>query len=188
MNTQSRAGIGERFYTLKDGRRLEVRRAALDDASDLMVFVEAVAGESDYLTFGPGEFAMTLAQEVDYLKGIATADNQLYLVGLVEGEIIASITFASGKRPRTRHSGEFGISVRKPFWGLGVGGIMLDALLEWTKGTGFIEKISLKVRTDNERAMALYEKKGFEVEGTLKAEFKIDGRYYDLHTMRLMLG
>ena len=177
----------DRFWALGDGRRLEIRKAGLDDAAELMDFVAAISGESDFLTFGPGEFAVTMAQETEYLKGIAASDNQLYLVGLMEGEIVASLTFVAGKRPRTRHSGEFGISVRRPYWGFGIGGAMINALVEWARGTGFIEKISLKVRTDNKRAILLYQAKGFAIEGTLKSEFKIGDRYYDLQVMSLML-
>lgn len=173
--------------TLKDGRILEIRKVALDDAQDLMALVEAVSGESDYLTFGPGEFSLTLAQEEEYLKGLASSENQAYLVGLVNGVIVASLTFAGGKRPRTRHSGEFGITVRREYWGLGVGGAMLDALIDWARTTGFIEKISLRVRTDNARAIGLYKAKGFELEGTLRSEFKIGDRYYDLYAMSLLL-
>ena len=187
MNSQGKAGIEDRFHTLKDGRRLEIRRAGLDDAAELIAFVAVISGESDFLTFGPGEFTMTMAQETEYLKGIAASDSQLYLVGLVDGEIVASLTFAAGKRPRTRHSGEFGISVRRSFWGLGVGGIMIDALVDWAQAGGFVEKISLRVRTDNERAILLYQAKGFATEGTLRSEFKIGSRYYDLHVMSLMV-
>jgi RimJ/RimL family protein N-acetyltransferase len=43
------------------------------------------------------------------------------------------------------------------------------------------------VRTDNERAIRLYEGKGFVYEGTMRKEFFVDGRYYDLHWMGLEL-
>jgi RimJ/RimL family protein N-acetyltransferase len=187
MNSQGKAGMEDRFSVLGDGRRLEIRKAGLDDAADIMSYVAHISGESDFLTFGPGEFTMTMAQETEYLKGIAASDNQLYLLGLVEGEIVASLTFVAGKRPRTRHAGEFGISVRKAFWGLGVGGAMIDALVEWAKASGFVKKISLRVRTDNERALALYRSKGFVTEGRLRAEFKIGDQYYDLFSMCLMI-
>ncbi|MCX7027405.1 MAG: GNAT family N-acetyltransferase [Spirochaetes bacterium] len=187
MNAHGKTGMGDRFFPLKDGLQLQIRKAAIDDAADLIAFVQAVSGESANLTFGPGEFAMTMTQEEDYLKGIATADNQLYLVGLVDSEIVASLNFASGKRPRIRHAGVFGISVRRQYWGLDVGGAMLDALVEWARASGSIKKISLRVRTDNERAIRLYAKKGFKTKGRLRAEFKIGEKYYDLYAMRLML-
>jgi RimJ/RimL family protein N-acetyltransferase len=173
--------------SLKDGRRLEIRTAKPSDAPALIAYVEDVCAESDNLTFGPGEFGMTLVQEMKFLRGTAAADNQVYLLGFVGGGIVAALNFAGGKRPRTRHSGEFGISVRKEFWDLGVGSAMLDALVAWAGRGGIVRKIGLRVRTDNDRAIALYEKKGFVREGTLRAELNVDGVLYDLHAMALFL-
>ena len=50
-----------------------------------------------------------------------------------------------------------------------------------------IEIITLEVKTDNERAIRLYEKYGFEKFGTYRGFFKIDGRYYDADFMNLYL-
>ena len=43
--------------------------------------------------------------------------------------------------------------------------------------------IELTVYTDNERALALYRKAGFVIEGTHKAHALRDGRYIDSHSM-----
>ncbi|MCE1196679.1 GNAT family N-acetyltransferase [bacterium] len=173
--------------TLADGRALEIRPAKPSDAPALIAYVEEVCAESDNLTFGPGEFGMTLSQEMDFLRAVAAADNQVYLLGLVGGRIVAALNFAGGKRPRTRHSGEFGISVRREFWGLGASSAMLDALVAWAGRGGIVRKIGLRVRTDNERAIALYERKGFVREGTLRAELAVGDVLYDLHAMALFL-
>jgi RimJ/RimL family protein N-acetyltransferase len=175
------------IISLKDGSRLEIRSAKPSDAPALIAYVEDVCAESDNLTFGPGEFGMTLVQEMKFLRDAAAADNQVYLLGFVEGRIVAALNFAGGKRPRTRHSGEFGISVRKEFWDLGVGSAMLDALVAWARSGGIVRKIALRVRTDNDRAIALYEKKGFIREGTLRAELAIGGEFFDLHAMALFV-
>ncbi len=82
-------------------------------------------------------------------------------MGLVDGAIVSTLSFSAGSRPRLRHSGEFGMSVRKAYWGLGTGSLMLDTLLDWARGTGIVTKINLRVRTDNQRAIALYRRKGF---------------------------
>ena len=58
-----------------------------------------------------------------------------------------------------------------------------DALLDWATKTRIITKINLRVRTDNRRAIQLYESKGFALEGTIRREFLIDGKYYDHHWM-----
>jgi len=172
---------------LKNGQVMDIREASPEDAGALIAYVEEVCGESDNLTFGPGEFGMTLAEEEAFLRGAAAAAGQVYFLGLVGGRIVAALNFAAGKRPRTRHAGEFGLSVRKEYWGLGAGGAMIDMLIKWAMETSVIHKIDLHVRVDNDRAIALYRKKGFALEGTLRAEISIDGRFFDLHAMGLML-
>jgi len=61
--------------------------------------------------------------------------------------------------------------------GKGYGGrimrLTLDYLRDWLK----VRKVSLTVLLDNQAAIALYRMCGFEVEGTLKDQYFIDGRY-----------
>jgi RimJ/RimL family protein N-acetyltransferase len=64
---------------------------------------------------------------------------------------------------------------------------MVDALVDWARATGFVTKINLRVRTDNPRAIALYKRKGFVIEGTISREMFLDGKYYSHHWMGLEL-
>jgi RimJ/RimL family protein N-acetyltransferase len=50
-----------------------------------------------------------------------------------------------------------------------------------------VKKINLRVRTDNQRAIRLYERKGFGIEGTSRKEILLDGSYFDHHWMGLEL-
>ena len=79
------------------------------------------------------------------------------------------------------------MSVRKRYWGHGIGSLMLDTLIDWARGTGIVKKINLRVRTDNQRAISLYARKGFANEGTIRKEMLLDGRYFDHHWMGLEL-
>ena len=177
----------QRKYHLNNGNVLLIREAAAEDARAVLDYVEAVSGESDFLSFGPGEFELTEAEEADYLRTCRDSENQIFILGLIQGEIVASIVFSAGRRPRVRHSGEFGMSVRKQYWGLGIGSLMLDTLIDWARGTQIVKKINLRVRTDNERAIALYERKGFVIEGTIRKQILLDGTYFDHHWMGLEL-
>ena len=136
---------------------------------------------------GPGEFQLGEAEEADYLRTCQVSEHQLYLLGLLQGAIVATLSFSTGRRTRVRHCGEFGMSVRQAHWGQGIGSWMLDALLDWAKGTGSVTKINLRVRTDNQRAIRLYESKGFFGEGTIRKAVFLDGKYFDHHCMGLEL-
>jgi RimJ/RimL family protein N-acetyltransferase len=174
-------------HQLADGRALLIRSASVADAADLLQYLEAVGGESDFLSFGPGEFGLSLAEEQAFLEKLSTCQNELYIVGLVDGLIVSTLTFTAGERPRVRHRGEFGLSVRREYWGLGIGSLMLDELIHWARAGGVISKINLRVRVDNVRAIKLYERKGFVHEGTISREALINGRYFSDHQMGLEL-
>lgn len=97
------------------------------------------------------------------------------------------LSFSAGRRARVRHFGEFGISVSEAYWGLGIGGLMIDALIAWARDRGIVTKINLRVRTDNTRAIALYKLKGFTIEGVIHKAIFMDSRYYDNYWMGLGL-
>ena len=71
------------------------------------------------------------------------------------------------------------MSVLKQYWRAGIASALMDSLLEWSKQGGIIQKINLRVRCDNLRAINLYKRKGFSVEGTLTKQMFVGGRYYD---------
>ena len=174
-------------HTLPNGQTLLIREALPEDAAAVLQYVHAVSGETDFLGFGAGEFQLTEAEEANVLQGYHNADNQLYLVGLIEGAIVAVITFAAGRRARTRHCGEFGMSVRRGYWGLGIGGAMLDELIAWARDSQVVSKINLRVRSDNQRAIRLYTRKGFVQEGTIRNDVKLNGIYYHSDIMGLIV-
>jgi RimJ/RimL family protein N-acetyltransferase len=171
---------------IEDGRTLLIREAEGSDAGAVLEYVHLVCGETDFLTFGPGEFNLTLQQETDYLEKCRNTENSLYLLALYQGVIVGSLNFNAGSRPRVRHAGEFGVAVLQAYWGLGVASALLDALIAWARNGNIITKINLRVRADNQRAIALYERKGFVVEGTIKKAIFIAGVYYDHVCMGLL--
>ena len=182
-----KAKIESQKYPLKDGSIVILREANPSDAKTILQFIHQVAAESDFLSFGVDEFKMTEDEEVDFLRKCHEANNQIYILATLQDQIIGTLHFATGHRARVHHSGEFGIVIKKAYWGLGIGGILLDALIDWAKQTGFVRKINLKVRSNNHRGIALYKRKDFIHEGTLTNEIRIDGQFYDLYTMGLNL-
>jgi RimJ/RimL family protein N-acetyltransferase len=182
------SGVVEaRNHRLAGARTLLIREAQPQDAAALLAYIECVSAETDFLTFGAGEFELTEAAEAEQLSKFAAADNQIYLLGLIEEVIVAALMFSAGTRPRMRHSGSLGMSVRGQYWGLGVGSLLLDALIDWARASGIVTKLNLCVRTDNERAISLYRRKGFVLEGTHRKELVVRGVYYDTHWFGLEL-
>lgn len=170
---------------IKNGQKLIIRKAAKEDAAEIVEYMLAIGGESDNLTFGKGELKMTLEAEENFIEDINSKDNEIMLIVLLENKIIASAALRAGDRNRVKHVGEFGITVRKAYWGLGIGSALLNYLIEWARSTRIIRKINLRVRDDNENAIKLYKKCGFQQEGLITREFYIKGRFYDAIAMGL---
>ena len=68
----------------------------------------------------------------------------------------------------------------------GVGRALVAACIEQARGRG-ARKLSLRVLGGNAGARRLYESCGFTVEGVLREEFFLDGRYVDDVLMACML-
>ena len=63
----------------------------------------------------------------------------------------------------------------------------MEAILAFARENGF-EQLNLEVRSDNLRAIRLYEKYGFRKLYVFPGFFKIDGKYIDFDLMNLELG
>jgi len=174
-------------YKLKDGRVLLVREANENDAKEILEHMELVVSESDFLLSEPDEIDWDIEREKKIIKMYRESKNDLFLVAEFDGKVVGMLNFRGGKRRRVKHKGEFGISVRKKYWGLGIGSALLNTLILWAKKVG-IKKIQLEVVDGNERAINLYLKYGFEIEGRKKRAVFKDGIYIDLIIMGRWLG
>ncbi|KPU26967.1 acetyltransferase [Caloranaerobacter sp. TR13] len=172
-------------YILSNGKKVIIRKAKKEDAEELIKFINVISYESDFLTFEPGELKLTKELEESIIEEYYNSDNKLYLVAEIEGEIIGSLSFKGGSRQRLKHTGEFGISVKKEYWNMGIASQLIKELIEWAKASKIIKKINLKVREDNERAINLYRKFGFIEEGKVSKEFYVNGKYYSTILMGL---
>jgi RimJ/RimL family protein N-acetyltransferase len=170
---------------LNDGRAAVIREAVSDDAVRLLRFLDAVTGETDFLSMGPGELDWPEEKERQFIEDHRQADNKLLLVAEIEGRIAGILGYTGDDRPRLRHTGEFGITISRVYWGLGLGTALIQRLITWAQTSGVVRKIGMRVRHDNERALRLYDRFGFAREGTITRYFAVAGRFYDAYLMGL---
>lgn len=162
------------------------RKAAPEDAAALLAYLRTVGGESDNLTFGPAGVPLTVEQEQQILTDLENSSHSIMLLALDGDEIVGNATIEGTGNPRFRHRRNLAISVRKSHWSRGIGSGLIMRLIDFVKETGG-EVISLEVRSDNERAKALYRKFGFEKFGTYGKFFRIGDAYFDADYMNLYL-
>ena len=169
---------------LRDGAVLTLRSAVPEDAEAMLAFLQGIAVESPYLLREPEECRMPAEQEREFLQSTADAPRGLMLLGSCDGELAGSCSFSPvGPFQRVGHRCEVSVALYQKFWGKGIGTRMLTAVLEQAKAAGF-EQAELTVVADNQAAVALYEKLGFECCGTLPRNMKYaDGHYADVYWM-----
>ena len=162
-----------------------IERTRAEDAAALLDYLKIVGGETENLSFGAEGVPLDLEAEQDYLRSqCESADNVQYLAK-VDGEIIGTASL-NRKPRRMSHRGEFGISLKKAWWGCGVASALMQEILKFAEANGF-EQLNLEVRSDNTRAIRLYEKFGFQKLCTFPAFFKINGQDIDFDLMTLFV-
>ena len=82
-----------------------------------------------------------------------------------------------------RHVGSIGMAVRDDWQGKGVGTALMEAALDLADNWLNLTRIELRAYVDNAAGIALYEKFGFEVEGTHRRLAFRDGEYIDAYSM-----
>ena len=163
-----------------------IERARAEDAAALLDYLKIVGGETENLSFGAEGVPLSLEAEQDYLRSqYGSADNAQYFAK-VDGEIIGTASL-NRKPRRMSHRGEFGISLKKAWWGCGAAPALMKAILAFAKENGF-EQLNLEVRSSNARAIRLYEKYGFRKLCTFPHFFEINGEYVDFDLMNLELN
>lgn len=172
----------EHEFRDRHGRMITVREVLESDAAALLQHIRLADQESTFLSREPGELQASEAQERQYISRLRGQVNAIMIVAFHAGELIGSIDFVGGQRRRTHHTGEFGLTVRRAYWGSGIGGHLLDTLLAWAPAQQ-VRKIKLRVQAHNGAAIALYQKRGFEEEGRLKRELKVGDDWVDLLVM-----
>ena len=105
------------------------------------------------------------------------------MVAEIEGEVVGVIGLHTSSRPRVNHKAEVGMMVRDDWKGKGVGAALMQAVIELADKWLNLTRIELTVFTDNESAIALYRKFGFEIEGTLRKYAFRDGEFVDAFAM-----
>ena len=173
-------------HVLHDGRVVRIRDAEVADAEAVVAYCEAVASESDNLSFGVGEFGISVERERIFLASVLATENHAYFLAECEGELVGTLSYQGAQRPRTRHLVTFGMTVREAWWGLGIGGALMDVMIRRAREVG-VTKINLSVRTDNAAAIRLYERKGFQHEGTDRRSMRLGETYVHCHRMGLCL-
>lgn len=163
------------------------REPVVEDAKEIVDFYNYVGGETSYLSFEKDEYPLDVEAQRESIKATNESSINKMLLAVVDGKIVGIGTISSSYKIKSRHCGELGIVVAQAYQGKGIGTSIINQLIDWAKQNGTTTRIQLDTRKDNELAVKLYQKLGFELEGCLKNSTLLDGKYYDLYVMGMMI-
>lgn len=167
-----------KYVHLKNGKTCILRSPQLDDASEMVEFLKKIAKETDFLARTLEEREkLTVEDETMNLQLIREARDILMIICEMDGQIIGNSQLVFNTSFKTRHRATVMISLLQDYWGLGIGSILFEEMLNISK-TQQIKQIELQVMEGNHRAIHLYRKYGFiEVGNVPNAYCMKDGSY-----------
>ncbi len=146
---------------LKNGKEAWLRNGEASDGSAVYEVFNATHAETDYLLSYPDENSFDAEQESKFLEEKTNSKNEIEIIAVVDGKIVGTAGIeAVGAKYKLRHRAEFGISILREYWGLGLGKALTEACIQCAKDAGF-SQLELNVVATNERAMKLYREMGF---------------------------
>ncbi len=150
---------------------VEVREAVPPDEADLLP-IHLATWTSDVSPDGPADPTGPFLDEGTRLSDV--------LVAVEVGRVVGYVRLDQpGPLPAHEHVLVInGLAVAPERQGRGLGRALVQAALAEARTRG-TRKVSLRVLAPNERARRLYESCGFLLEGVLRGEFLLDGRYVD---------
>lgn len=156
------------------------------DSAALLIHLKTVGAETDNLTFGKEGFQISPEREARFINRFIKNGDEIMLVA-TDGELIVANGVIERERiPRLSHRARLTLTVLRDYWGRGIGTALMEQMLDFCRESG-AKLVYLECRADNERAVGLYKKFGFEISGELKRYFKINGEYHNALVMELLL-
>ncbi len=176
-------------FTSKSGEVINIRHCGPTDADAFISFQKTIGQETTHTLQGSFN---TPAHErmVQQFQMAESAPRSLRIGAFNQsGVMIGFMGFEPewDGHPWISHVGRFWMMIRKSYWGQGLGKKLL-AVLDDFAGKHDFKRIEAMVRIGNERAIELYKKAGYEIEGTRKYAAIIEGQVWDEYYIAKLLG
>ena len=136
---------------------LHIRRAEPDDSSAIHEVFSCPK-----VVFGTLQLPYPSRQH--WQQRLAEPDDGTYFLVAVVGERVVGMlgVHTYPNNPRRRHAGTIGMSVHDEWQGKGIGKALMRAGIELADNWLNLRRLELEVYSDNEAAIGLYERMGFE--------------------------
>ncbi|MBX3060722.1 MAG: GNAT family N-acetyltransferase [Anaerolineae bacterium] len=157
---------------------VQIREIAESDAANFLALCQQLDRETQFMLLEPDERVITPTEQQTYLAAILATDYHTIFVAENDGRLVGYLEAEGGVYRRNRHCAHIVIGILQTFAGQGIG-VRLFAELEVWAHRQKIHRLELTVMAHNERAIRLYQKVGFEIEGTKRHSLYVNDAYVD---------
>lgn len=165
---------------------IEIRGVTLRDGSGLLELRRRLAAESDFLLYDVDECPQDIGAVLRQIQQILHSGYGTLLLAVEGDRPIGFLTAVGSTSRKVRHCATIGVGVLEERSGQGVATRLLEAAERWATSRG-VSRLELIVAADNARAIGLYEKCGYELEGIKRRAWHVGDRYVDGHVMAKLL-
>lgn len=164
---------------------VQIRIAAPADAASLLALRRRLLAESNTMLWEAQEFVATEEDERHRVQQLTSKGNCTYMLASSE-EGIVGLLFATGSpMKRLRHSTTLAVGVAREYEGQGIATRLVQSALVRSKDAG-LRRVELTVHTSHLRAIRVYLRCGFQIEGVRRSSLLVDGRYVDEYVMSVV--
>jgi putative acetyltransferase len=175
----------KKTFTAKNGKKVTFRPEQASDPEMLWTMFSTLSEQSTSNLVPPftRERIESWTSNINYNEILAIAAvieeaNKQRIIG------VSSLKF--NPQEAFKHKAELGITVHDDYQNMGIGTALLNHMLDVAR-LKKLKKVYLMVNTDNNKAVRMYKKAGFEVEGKLCREICFNGKYRDEYRMAIFL-
>lgn len=160
---------------------MKIRRCEINDADNMLKMLLELDKETEYMLFEADERPNYINRVKAMINQSINGDN-LLLIATEDDNIIGFLSAQRGIIRKIKHTAYIVVGIREKFRGKGIGKKLFCELDLWAKENN-ISRLELTVMCPNSMAKQLYEKNGFEVEGTKRNSIFMNGKYIDEYYM-----
>ncbi|MGG4268532.1 N-acetyltransferase family protein [Peribacillus simplex] len=143
---------------------MDIRKVTRQDAGKLAALINHVE-DSGFMLYNPGERKATENELERQIEQIESNPRSVFLVAASCDDLIGYFILAGNNLSGTKHSAKIVIGISEQERGKGVGTKLFQKMEEQALEYE-IRRLELTVIANNEPALSLYKKIGFELEGT----------------------
>ncbi len=167
--------------------KMIIREAGKKDAGKLANLIRKIDETSKYMLWEAGERKLTIEGQLKMIENLKKKPNSRVFVAEEASALVGYLFAIGGQARRNKHAAYIVIGVSKKHRGMGIGTELFQALDEWALNHN-IHRLELTVVTENKAGLKLYQKSGFEIEGTKRNALYIDGKLVDEYYMSKLIG